>query len=80
MTWSWRRFYPPWFWRPWPGRGRGWHHWLWLCYMTPYWAYPPAYTAEEERRFELHKEELGKELRAVEERLKELEKTEKQTA
>ena len=48
--------------------------------MTPYWAYPPAYTAEEERRFlELQKEELAKELRAVEERLKELEKTEKQT-
>jgi flagellar motility protein MotE (MotC chaperone) len=49
--------------------------------MTPYWAYPPAYTPQEERRFlELQKEELRDELRAVEERLKELEKTEKQTA
>jgi flagellar motility protein MotE (MotC chaperone) len=49
--------------------------------MSPYWAYPPAYTAREEKRFlEWQKGELEDELKAVEERLKELEKTEKQTA
>ncbi|MEM2922575.1 MAG: DUF5320 domain-containing protein [Candidatus Bathyarchaeia archaeon] len=65
---------PPWFWWPWPSKGRGLCRWLWLNWHAPSWIYP-AYPVVETRFLEWQKEVLERELKAIEERLKELRKS-----
>jgi hypothetical protein len=52
-----------------------------MAYMTPWWAFLPFYSTQEERKLlRWTKESLESELKAVIDRLSELERIEKQSA
>jgi hypothetical protein len=77
MSWI-SRYTPPWIWWLWPGRGRGICRWLWFFYAAYPWIYLPPYTSVREKEIlEYEKASLERELKIVEERLRELEKTKK---